>query len=281
MQASSLHQRVPVGKTMAREESQNEITWKIRAPKHRSLLRLLSPKPDRHGLPDGARVYAVGDIHGRSDLLDRLLNAIRADAVSGPEKQTLIFLGDYIDRGPDSKGVIERLIGLPMEFETRFLRGNHDQAILDFLADPTFFRTWREFGGLDTLVSYGVCPPRFQQKKLILEVRAALVRKMPQSHFAFLKNLEPYAEIGSYFFTHAGVRPGVPLKAQRSEDLMWIRDDFLTSTADFGKIIVHGHSPENAPIRTKNRIGIDTGAYATGKLTAAVLEGAECRFLQT
>ena len=232
-------------------------------------------------LPHGLRVYAIGDIHGRLDLLDALIARIEDDARSGPGCQILAFVGDYIDRGPDSKRVVERLLNLPERFHAQFIRGNHDQALLDFIADPQTYSSWKEFGAQETLWSYSVRPPKFDQRKYTLEAHSGLIKNLPAAHLDFFQKLQPYAVIGEYFFTHAGVRPGIALNLQSHEDLMWIRDDFLASTANFGKIVVHGHSPSPHPIRRTNRIGIDTGAYATGKLTAAVLEGSELRFLQT
>ncbi len=232
-------------------------------------------------IPAGHRVYIVGDIHGCAELLDRLLKLVIVDSGAGPAKQSLVFVGDYVDRGPDSRGVIERLLSLPRQFEPHFLRGNHDQAVLDFLKDPEFYRTWKGFGGQETLLSYGVRPPKFDDIKSIGEAHAQFLAAFPEAHLRFLEALELSREIGDYFVVHAGVRPGVALGAQNSEDLLWIRDNFLFSDNDFGKIIVHGHTPVEAPIRRRNRIGIDTGAYATGRLTALILEGSDWRFLHT
>lgn len=242
---------------------------------------LFPRKSEPASLPQGTRVYAVGDIHGRLDLLDELLTQIRRDAQGGPSRQVLIFVGDYVDRGPDSNGVITRLLSLQSEFEALFLRGNHDQALLDFLADPEFYRVWKGYGAPETLVSYGVRPPLFEQRKFLFDARNQLLTAMPPSHVEFLNSLKPFTDMGGYYFTHAGVRPGVSLSSQRNEDLMWIREDFLSSTADFGKVIVHGHSVSTLPVSRSNRIGIDTGAFATGRLTALVLEGTGRRLLQT
>ncbi len=232
-------------------------------------------------LPEGVRVYAVGDIHGCASQLDRLMDAIRADRAGWPGKAHLVFVGDYVDRGPDSKGVVERMLAPPPGFEVCYLRGNHDQTLLDFLADPSVFRVWRDFGGRETLMSYGVAAPRFEDADAFEEARARFRDALPKDHLAFFENLPHFARIGGYFFTHAGVRPGIALERQNTEDLMWIRDDFLMSPEDFGLVVVHGHTPSPAPIRRRNRIGIDTGCYATGQLSAAVLEANECRFLST
>jgi serine/threonine protein phosphatase 1 len=232
-------------------------------------------------VPPGQRVYVIGDIHGCAALLDRLLKAIVSDAAAGPGKRLLIFVGDYVDRGPDSRGVIERLLNPPEGFECRCLRGNHEQAVLDFLNDPPSYRTWKSYGAQETLVSYGVRPPLFDDAQAIVEARDAFAAKLPQSHLRFLEELELSAEIGDYFVVHAGVRPGVALSAQSPEDLLWIREDFLVSRSDFGKVVVHGHTPTEKVVRRKNRIGIDTGAYATGRLTALVLEGETVKQLHT
>jgi serine/threonine protein phosphatase 1 len=230
---------------------------------------------------DSGRIYAVGDIHGCAGLLDQLTALIVEDSKDAEGPCTILYLGDYIDRGPNSKGVIERLLAPPAGFATVHLRGNHDQMLLDFLRKPSTFQTWRDLGAHETLMSYGVLPPRFEDRNLFRETRDRLLQALPAEHLNFLLKLEPSARIGGYFFAHAGVRPGVGLGNQSLEDLLWIRDEFLESSANFGMIIVHGHTPAERPVRRSNRIGLDTGAYATGRLTAAVLEGSDCRFLHT
>jgi serine/threonine protein phosphatase 1 len=246
-----------------------------------NLLQRFFAAPRAPALPEGTRVYAVGDIHGCAGLLDQLTARIVDDAWTATGPRWLVYLGDYVDRGPDSRGVIDRLLAPPAGFSCSYLRGNHDQVVLDFLDDPSVFRTWREFGARETLMSYGVLPPRFDDTEAYAEASAALRQALPPDHLAFLSRLEPSLELGGYFFTHAGVRPGIPLARQSVEDLMWIREDFLGSRADFGAVVVHGHTPMVRPQRTANRIGVDTGAYATGRLTAVVLEGDSCRFLHT
>jgi len=231
-------------------------------------------------VPEGCRVYAIGDIHGRSDLLDRLLGLIRKDAAGFRGVVTLVFIGDYVDRGRDSKGVIDILLEVRTEFATHFLCGNHDRAMLNFLADPGTYPGWRNIGGADTLLSYGVAPPDAEDGNALRQARDKFLRAVPGPHMGILNTLEMSVEIGDYYFVHAGVRPGVPLDGQTFMDMMWIRDEFLNSDADFGKIIVHGHSPLRKPVRKSNRLSIDTGAYSTGKLTAAMLEGTQCKFLQ-
>ena len=232
-------------------------------------------------LTEGVRVYAVGDIHGCAAELDRLTAAIVQDGTDWQGERHLIYVGDYVDRGPDSKGVIDRLLDPPDGFKVCYLRGNHDQVLLDFLADPAVFRGWRDFGGRETLLSYGVAPPRFDELSAFEKAREQFRAALPRAHLEFFESLQFSAKIGGYFFTHAGIRPGIGLDSQSRVDLLWIRDEFLTSPANFGAIVVHGHSPSPEPVRRPNRIGIDTGAYATGQLTAVVLEGAECRFLSS
>ena len=235
-------------------------------------------------VPAGELVYAIGDIHGRSDLLSRILALIEQDAASHDASQkTLIFMGDYVDRGPESRGVIETLLhGLPKHFKGRFLKGNHEQLLLDVLRDPQRVEHWRRNGGDATMRSYGVDVHLLQTAEARPERwRDAFVDALPQSHLAFLQGLRLQHTVGDYFFVHAGVRPGVPLGMQSANDLLWIRGDFLESTGPFGKVVVHGHTPGPEPVVKSNRIGIDTGAVFTGRLTALRLINDEVSFLQT
>lgn len=241
---------------------------------------LFSRRAEELRVPDGKRVYAVGDIHGRLDLLDRMLAAIKLDASRVVMRNVLIFLGDYVDRGPDSKGVIERLCSLNVpDWEIIFLLGNHDQAVLDFLSDAMLYRSWRNFGAAETLLSYGIYPPRFDNDDAYEGVRHRFSEVLPSAHRQFFENLKDHYAVGGYYFAHAGVRPGVPLDRQVPEDLLWIRDVFLQSDIPLKKVVVHGHTPQDAPSRDAFRIGVDTGAYSTGCLSAAVLEAADCKFL--
>jgi serine/threonine protein phosphatase 1 len=240
--------------------------------------------PSETGAPDGTRIYAIGDIHGRDDLLAELLAQIEADATASPvQSNILVYLGDYVDRGLQSKQVLDRLTGARLAgFEHVFLKGNHEQALLQFLADPAFGKTWKYYGGLETLHSYGVKElTRTDDPAAFVRARENLLEVMPEAHRHFLETLEVSREIGGYFFAHAGVRPGIALHRQIEEDLLWIRDEFVESGASFGKVVVHGHTPNEAVVIRPNRIGIDTGAYMTGVLTALVLEGTERRFIQT
>ncbi len=237
----------------------------------------------KHGparIPDGQCVYAVGDIHGRLDLLDTLLERIWSDA---PQAQiTLIFVGDYIDRGPASKDVIERLIALERPgWEIVKLCGNHEHFLLQYLGNPQVFQAWRAFGGAETLLSYWVRPPMFSDAKELARAHAEFAAQLPRSHLTFFNAL-PYAHsVGDYLFVHAGVRPGIALDRQSPEDMMWIREEFLLNPDRLEKVIVHGHTPAEGPVLRPNRIGVDTGAYATGCLTAARLAGESCTFLST
>ncbi len=237
------------------------------------------------GVEAGSVVYAVGDIHGRADLLDRLVDKIGADARTRPEpRKVLVYLGDYVDRGPDSRRTIDRLIAQGGDgFERVFLKGNHEDAMLRFLDDAAAGPSWMGFGGAATLSSYGVdafaAPPDGTGR--LEHIRARLRDNLPGEHRAFLEGLAPHHTEGGYFFAHAGVRPGVALDRQDPMDLMWIRDEFLDSREDFGKIVVHGHSIRPWPEVRPNRIGIDTGAFASGVLTSVVLSRAGRGFIQT
>lgn len=230
-------------------------------------------------LSSGLRIYAVGDIHGRMDLLDELASLIQADLVDAPKETLTIFLGDYIDRGPGSYGILERLS--TGDFPTAFLalRGNHEEMALKFLEDESVLEGWRKFGGLETLHSYGVDVGDAMRGKGFGAAREKFVERLPHRHRAFLEETPLSASYGDYFFCHAGVRPGVSFERQTAEDLLWIRDDFLKFAGAHQKFVVHGHSPVHVPDAKSNRINLDTGAFATSLLTALVLENADRRFL--
>ena len=235
-------------------------------------------------VPDGEIVYAVGDIHGRTDLLVRLLALIEQDAAQAhAAAKTLVFLGDYVDRGPDSRGVIEILTaGLPSGFDAHFLKGNHEQLLLDFLHDPSWLDAWRRNGGEPTLLSYGVDIDGLERRRAEPAVwHDALLEVLPAAHLRFLENLELKYVVGGYVFVHAGLRPDIPLADQIPDDLLWIRHAFLDSDETFEKVVVHGHTPGREPVMRPNRIGIDTGAVFSGRLTALRLEGDSRKFLQT
>ncbi len=235
-------------------------------------------------VPPDHKVYAVGDIHGRFDLLCRLSEKIRKDALRSPEsRKIVIFLGDYVDRGPRSRQVLEFLTKDPFaDFETVFLRGNHEDFLLKIMesAPQSMSRAWLMQGGLEMLKSYGAKSKDLTRALASsVEARAVLLDLLPPLHRDFLEDLTLTYEVGDYFFAHAGIRPGVPLDMQKSEDLMWIRGRFLHSDVNHGKIIVHGHTVSETPQRRRNRIGIDTGAFRTGILTALVLFDKNQKFM--
>jgi serine/threonine protein phosphatase 1 len=235
----------------------------------------------RPSLPDGLRIYALSDIHGCADLLERAFQKIDSDLKHKRTERVLcVFLGDYIDRGLHSRRTLDLLIERARRGGTIFLKGNHEDVLLGFLKDPTRLHDWRQFGGLQTLISYGLRPPLNPNGSEQLDLVRAFAAALPPDHRFFLENLKPSFSCGDYFFVHAGVRPGVTLDEQEEEDLLWIRDEFLTSEVDFGKFIVHGHTPVREPDLRPHRVNIDTGAYATGRLTLLRLERAELEFLE-
>jgi len=235
-------------------------------------------------VPPGFRIYAIGDIHGCVAQLDLLHEKIEEDLAQSPpdEGVALVYLGDYIDRGPDSQGVIERLLQpVPSGITRVLLKGNHEDMVLGFFQHPDNGEAWCNLGGYEALLSYRIDVKSVFEQGGFAALAEELATRMPAAHRQFLSELQPSWTIGGYFFCHAGVRPGVPIEQQDPNDLMWIRQDFLRSTANHGKRVVHGHSPVEMPDVHPNRINIDTGAYATGRLTAVVLEGEEHRFLHT
>ncbi len=235
-------------------------------------------------VPAGTIVYAIGDIHGRLDLLQELAAMIERDAADvDASRRLIICLGDFIDRGDNSYGVVEHLLQEPPDsFERICLIGNHESYLLRFLDDITVAAAWLTYGGRKTLASYGVPSPAGSDNEgAWLDMQAELRARVPEPHLAFLRSLAPSHREGDYLFVHAGVRPGIPLERQDPDDLMWIREEFLTDARDFGAVVVHGHSISPRPENLANRIGVDTGAYMTGHLTCAVLWGSERRFLST
>ena len=227
----------------------------------------------RAALPDGIRIYAVGDVHGRSDLLERLLAAIDADCKQRPIASPItVFLGDYIDRGSDSQNVLNLLLQWRQHHEAIFLSGNHETFLPRFLADPRSLNEWRQYGGLETLLSYGLKPTINPDHNEEIRLATELANILPREHLDFLKSLDLSFSCGDFLFVHAGVRPCVPIHEQTEEDLLWIRDDFLTWKEPFERFVVHGHTPVSEPDLRPNRINIDTGAYATGRLTCVIIE---------
>jgi serine/threonine protein phosphatase 1 len=246
--------------------------------------RTKAPTPAPIGsIPAGTRVYAVGDIHGRLDLLDALLELMDADnAARGTADTLVIFLGDLIDRGPDSAQVIQRLIELGQGSDrVRFLLGNHEEVFLKAMkGDPKALPFFVRIGGKPTIFSYGISQAEYGALDYP-ELLALLRTRVPQAHLDFLSSFEDMIVIGDYAFVHAGIRPDVPLTEQAPGTLRWIRDEFLSHGQPFEKIIVHGHTIFDDVDEDIGRIGIDTGAYASGRLTAMGFEGADRWILQT
>jgi serine/threonine protein phosphatase 1 len=239
-------------------------------------------------VPPGMRIYAVGDIHGRLDLLDELLELIERDSEERPPAETsLVFLGDYIDRGPNSKGVVSRLLsGVGPGFTPVFLKGNHEDLLVKFLDHPQTGAGWLHNGGDSTLISYGLDATAIASAfsldlAALVDANASFKTLLPAGHLQFYRNLRLSHRAGSYFFVHAGVRPGIALDAQAGTDLIWIRNEFLLHPGSHGAVVVHGHTPARTPDDLPNRIGLDTLAYVTGNLTAVALEGSRRWFLST
>jgi serine/threonine protein phosphatase 1 len=247
---------------------------------HAILRRLRAARPTTAG----RLVYAIGDIHGRYDLLTDLLGQVARDyaATAGGRKPLVVFCGDYVDRGPDSARVLEAVVWMRQrrDLEVRLLKGNHEQAMLAFLDDPVLGWRWLEYGGNAALQSYGVALPTEDDADL-RRARQDLMRQLPAAHMRLLRNLELVVTAGDYAFVHAGIDPKRALKSQTEEDLLWIRAPFLEASHRFEKHIVHGHTwNDDQPQMTQWRSGIDTGAYRTGVLTALRLDGEDTKVMQ-
>jgi serine/threonine protein phosphatase 1 len=226
------------------------------------------------------RVYAIGDVHGCSDLLIDTFRRVDADAARTPVANSVeVLIGDLIDRGPDSRGVIEAILARRLTRKVVCLAGNHEQLFTSAIADPANLPRWQQSGGATTLRSYGIDPVRRPDARTASAAVADLGKIIPSAHLDFLRWLPLLFEVGDYAFVHAGVRPGVSLADQDANDLLWIREEFLECNARFEKFVVHGHTPVAEPEFRPNRINIDTGAYMTGRLTCLVLEAAEWRLL--
>jgi serine/threonine protein phosphatase 1 len=237
----------------------------------------------RYAIPDGRRVYAIGDIHGRDDLFAEMLDLIERDEASaGQADTTLILLGDLVDRGPESKQVIDRAIALSRRWaDVRLLLGNHEEVFLKALGgDPQLVRYFLQIGGAPTINSYGLSGDAYYCLSFA-ELAERLPALIPAEHQAFLAGGVDRIRVGDYLFVHAGIRPGVPEDGQKPSDLRWIRQDFLSDRRDHGLMVVHGHTISEKIEEMPNRIGVDTGAYRSGILSAVVLEGSGRRYLQT
>ena len=234
-------------------------------------------------IPAGMRIYAIGDIHGRNDLVRELSQKIMNDALDYQGRKLIIFLGDYIDRGRHSKQVIDILSDpnyLP-NFEKTFLAGNHEQILLQFLAgDLNVLKNWWRYGAQTTFYSYGVVIAGIPTESKYAILQEQLTKAIPDQHLQFYQTLKSTLTVGDYCFVHAGIKPGVPLQAQHDNQLFWIRDEFLSSTLIHEKMMVHGHTIVKEPQFLPNRIAIDTGAYTTEKLTCLVLEDKTQRLLK-
>ncbi|MEO0031159.1 MAG: hypothetical protein RIS94_917 [Pseudomonadota bacterium] len=243
------------------------------------LRTLLSGKPEPAPLltcmPAGERAYAIGDIHGRLDLLCEMIELIEADdEARGPAQTTVILLGDLVDRGPDSAGVIATARDWARRRTVRFLAGNHEEMFLGSFEREDTLRHFLRHGGRETLLSYPIDPEVYNRATLD-ELRAMMPQFVPQADIAFMEAMEEQIRIGDYLFVHAGIRPGVPLEEQQASDLRWIRGEFIEDRSPRDFAVVHGHTIMDEPSLTPTRIGIDTGAFASGRLTAVGLEGAE------
>jgi serine/threonine protein phosphatase 1 len=231
-------------------------------------------------VPAGQRVYAVGDIHGRLDLFEALIAAIEVDdAASNSARTTVILLGDLVDRGPDSAGVVARAREWQRQRGVRILMGNHEEMFLSSFDKAETLKHFLRFGGKETVLSYGI-DPRAYLEASIEEVQAMMHEAIPSQDRAFIESFEDTIAIGDYLFVHAGIAPGVAIEDQRTHDLRWIREPFLSHPEPYGPVIVHGHTIRSEPEDCGNRIGIDTGAYSLGRLTALVLEGTHKRYLE-
>lgn len=233
-------------------------------------------------VPEGQRVYAIGDIHGRDDLFAEMIALIERDLAEKPAEATLILLGDLIDRGPGSKQVIDRAIALSERLPgMRWLTGNHEEIFLKALeGDPKLVRYFVQIGGEPTIHSYGLRGDEYYSLSFE-ELAERLPALVPDAHRQFLARAEDLIRIGDYLFVHAGIRPGIAAENQTLGDLRWIREEFLGDRRHHGAMIVHGHTISEDVEERPNRIGIDTGAYRSGVLTAIVLEGSDRRYLQT
>ncbi len=246
------------------------------------LLKKIFARGEPHGaafLPEGTRVYAVGDIHGRLDLFESMIARIEADDAAAPPAEThVVLLGDLVDRGADSAGVIDRARRWQGERRVRILTGNHEEMFLRSMEEVEVLRHFLRHGGRETVLSYGVAREEFAAATLE-EAQDIMRRVVPPADIEFIRGFDDMLRMGDYLFVHAGIEPGVPLEEQTSRNMRWIREPFLSCEDPHGVVVVHGHTIRDQPEDQGNRIGIDTGAFRSGRLTALVLEGGSRRYL--
>ena len=250
----------------------------------KSLFQRQTISPPLIGLPEHTRVYAIGDIHGRLDLLKIVHEKILQHAQGYTGDITVVYLGDYIDRGPHSMQVVDYLLSEPLpDFKSVYLLGNHEDMLLEFIESSHWAvgKNWLNYGGLLTLLSYGVSIEGIHNFNELSKIRTKFLNNCPISHRQFFRSLQLSFELGGYFFVHAGIKPKLPLNKQKNDDLLWIRYDFLNSSKQFEKVIVHGHSVTEVPELKSNRIGLDTGACFSGCLSCAVFEGKGVDFISS
>ena len=244
-------------------------------------LRQLFGSPDKDkvpAIPAGRRIYAIGDIHGRDDLFEAMIGAIEEDAAGHPDSM-VILLGDLVDRGPESAGVLIRARGWQQRRPVRILAGNHEEMFVESFRRKEVLRHFLRFGGRETLLSYGI-QPRARGKAELAALQELMAAVVPEDHLEFIRGFEELIVVGDYAFVHAGIAPEVALKAQQPQDLRWIREPFLSYRGAHSHVIVHGHTIYDRAVIRPNRIGIDTGAFHSGRLTALVLEGTERRLIE-
>jgi serine/threonine protein phosphatase 1 len=248
----------------------------------KSLLNIFDrgDRSPRASVPAGQRIYAVGDIHGRLDLFEEMVAAIEADdQASPPAETTIVLLGDLVDRGPDSSGVVRLAREWQERRTVRILAGNHEEMFLNSFDDADTPRHFLRFGGKETVLSYGLDRKAYNAAE-VEEVQIMMQAAVPQEDRDFLASFEDMIEVGDYLFVHAGILPEVPLEEQRRKDLRCFREPFLSHGEPHGAVVVHGHTISDEPVDRGNRIGIDTGAYSSGRLTALVLEGDARRYIE-
>ncbi|MCJ2177274.1 metallophosphoesterase [Novosphingobium album (ex Hu et al. 2023)] len=247
--------------------------------KFRNLLARSSATKPR-SVPAGERVYAIGDIHGRIDLFENLIRLIEDDdAARRPARTTVVLLGDLVDRGPDSAAVVARARDWGRTRKIEYIQGNHEEMLLSSRSKIDALRGFVQFGGCETIQSYGVDAEAIFAADFE-ELQALMNAAIPQDDVDFLSSFQKMVRIGDYLFVHAGIHPDTPVEDQTGRDCRWIREPFLSYKGDFGACIIHGHTITEQPDVRHNRIGIDTGAFLHGTLTAIGLEGTDRWFLQ-